>query len=173
MQTNKLYPLVFKPIYKEKIWGGNNFKQFPGMADAPDKKKLGEAWLMSGLNDNPTYVANGFLKNNPLNELVEIYMDDIVGEKVYTRFENHFPVLLKFIDATDKLSIQVHPDDEMAEKLYGYPNGKTEMWYILNADKDSWIINGFNRDVSKEECIEFIKNDKIEEILNYIKVVVY
>lgn len=166
---NKLYPLVFKPNYKEKIWGGNYFKKLPGLVDAPDKN-AGEAWVLSGLEESPTIVANGFLEGNPLNELIEVYLDDIVGEKVYEKFGCHFPILLKIIDAADKLSIQVHPNDEVAAKLHGAKNGKTEMWFILNAEKNAWIINGFNKDVTEQEYLEHLNNGKIENILNYIKV---
>lgn len=166
---NKLYPLVFKPVYKEKIWGGNYFKQLPGLADAPENN-IGEAWVLSGLEEAPTIVVNGFLKGNPLNDLIEVYLDDLVGEKVYEKFGNHFPVLLKIIDAADKLSIQVHPNDEVAAKIHGAKNGKTEMWYILNAEKDAWIINGFNKDVSEKEYLEHLNNGSIEKIINYVKV---
>ncbi|HRS53644.1 MAG TPA: class I mannose-6-phosphate isomerase [Bacteroidales bacterium] len=167
--NNKLYPFLFKPIYKEKIWGGNNLKSLAAFKNI-NYNNVGEIWLISGLENDSTIVSNGFLKGNSLNELIEIYMDDIVGEKVYEKFANHFPILIKFIDAADKLSVQVHPDDSLAANLYGSPNGKTEMWYIIKAEANSWIVNGFNTNIAKEEFVNYLKNNKIENILNFINI---
>lgn len=165
---NKLYPLKFKPVFKEKIWGGTKLKEVLGM-NYGDIKKCGEAWVLSGVNDNETVVAGGFLAGNELNELVEVYMDDLVGEKVYEKYKNEFPILVKFLDANDYLSIQVHPDDELARKR-GQGNGKTEMWYIISAEKDAELISGFSKKVDKGTYLHHLENKTLNHILNIEKV---
>ena len=162
---NKLYPFKFKPGFRDKIWGGQKIKDVLGI-EFGELPNCGEAWVLSGVKDNETVVANGFLAGNELNELVEIYMDDLVGEKVYEKYHNEFPILVKFIDARDWLSIQVHPDNELAEKR-GLGNGKTEMWYIMSADKSSQLISGFNKTVNPYVYLEHIKNKSLKEILNF------
>ena len=165
---NKLYPLKFTSLFNEKIWGGQKLKQILGL-DFGNLPNCGEAWVLSGVKDNETIVANGFLAGNQLNELVEIYMDDLVGTKVYEKYKNEFPILVKFIDATDYLSIQVHPDDELAKKR-GLGNGKTEMWYIIDADKGSELISGFSKKVTQKTYLDHLQNKKLLEILNVEKV---
>lgn len=165
---HKLYPLKFKPVLKDKIWGGNKLNTILGIDYAP-LPNCGEAWMVSGVEDNPTIVSNGFLEGNELNELVEIYMGDLTGDQVYNKFGNEFPILVKFIDSADYLSIQVHPDDELAAAR-GIGNGKTEMWYIISADKDAELITGFKRDTTEEEYLEFLDSKKLTELLNREKV---
>jgi len=162
---NKLYPLKFTPIYKDKIWGGHKIKTSLGI-DYGKLPNCGEAWMVSGVEGNPTLVSNGFLKGNELNELVEVYMEDLVGDKVFDEFGNEFPLLIKFIDANDWLSIQVHPDDELAAKRK-IGSGKTEMWYILEADKDAQLIAGFNQKITKEKYLEDLENKNLEKTLNF------
>ena len=162
---NNLYPLKFTPIYKDKIWGGQKIKTSLGI-DYGNMPNCGEAWMVSGVEGNPTLVSNGFLKGNELNELVEIYMEDLVGDKVFDEFGNEFPLLIKFIDANDWLSIQVHPDDELAAKRK-IGRGKTEMWYILEADKDAQLIAGFNQKLTKEKYLEHLENITLKKILNF------
>ncbi len=165
---NKLYPLKFKPVFRDKIWGGKKIKDVLGM-NYGNLPNCGEAWVLSGVNENETIVAEGFLEGNELNELVEIYMDDLVGEKVYEKYQNEFPILVKFIDASDYLSIQVHPDDALAKKR-GLGNGKTEMWYIISADESSELISGFNRKVDQKTYLHHLENKSLNEILNVEKV---
>lgn len=165
---HKLYPLKFRPVLKDKIWGGNKIKKVLGIDYAP-LPNCGEAWMISGVEDNPSIVSNGFLEGNELNELVEIYMGELVGDDLFNRFGLEFPILIKFIDAADYLSIQVHPDDELAAKR-GIGNGKSEMWYILSADKDAELISGFKRDTTKEEYLEHLENKKLTSLLNFEKV---
>lgn len=165
---HKLYPLKFKPVLKDKIWGGNKIKTVLGIDFSP-LPNCGEAWVVSGVEDNPTMVSNGFLEDNELNELVEIYMGDLTGDSVYNRFGNEFPILVKFIDAADYLSIQVHPDDELAAAR-GVGNGKTEMWYIMSADEGAELITGFKRDTTKEEYLSHLENKQLPELLNREKV---
>lgn len=165
---NKLYPLKFNPVFKDKIWGGTKIKDVLGI-DYGTLTNCGEAWVLSGVGSNETVVANGFLEGNELNELVEIYMDDLVGEKVFAKYKNEFPILVKFIDANDYLSIQVHPDDALAKKR-GLGNGKTEMWYIISADEGSELISGFSRKVDQPTYLHHLANKTLLEILNVEKV---
>jgi mannose-6-phosphate isomerase len=165
---NKLYPLKFTPRFREKIWGGNKIKSVLNM-NFGDLSNCGEAWVLSGVKDNETVVADGFLAGNELNELVEIYMDDLVGGSVYEKYKNEFPILVKFIDASDWLSIQVHPDDELAKKRK-LGNGKTEMWYIISADEKSELISGFSKKVNQKTYLDHLRNNTLKDILNFEKV---
>lgn len=164
---NKLYPLKFKPILKDKIWGGNKLKSILNKKEASDT--CGECWEISDVNNDVSIVSNGFLAGNNLRELAEIYMDDLLGEKVFDAFGNQFPLLIKFIDAKDKLSIQVHPDDKMAKEEYNSA-GKTEMWYIIDHDPDAELIVGFNQKVDKDLYLKHFNNKSLPEILNSEKV---
>ena len=129
----------------------------------------GEAWVLSGVEENETEILNGWLAGNSLNEIVEIYMGDLVGEKIFLKFGNEFPILVKFIDANDWLSIQVHPDDDLAAKR-NEGMGKTEMWYILQADEGAELISGFNKKVDKNEYLKHLENKTLRSILNFEKV---
>src|SRR5574344_2615380 len=129
---NLLYPLKFNPILKDKIWGGAKLGKLFGKDDKTGK--LGESWELSGYEGDESVVTNGFLAGNNLAELIEIYMGDLVGDKVYERFGLSFPLLFKLIDANENLSIQVHPGDEVAMERHS-SFGKTEMWYVLDADQ--------------------------------------
>jgi mannose-6-phosphate isomerase len=165
---NNLYPLVFKPILKDKIWGGQKLTQLLGKK-APNLPNIGESWELSGVDNNISVVTNGFLKDNNLNELIEIYMGDMVGDKIYEKFGTQFPLLIKFIDATDDLSIQVHPNDEVAmERHDSY--GKTEMWYIMQADKGARLISGFRTEVTCESYLKHLEEKKLSDILGYHEV---
>lgn len=161
-----LYPLKFKAIYKEKIWGG---KKIASLLNKPvgDLENCGESWELSGFDEEPIIVSNGFLAGNSLNELVEVYMGDLVGEKVFHKYGQVFPLLIKFIDAQEDLSVQVHPDDEMAKQL-GEFNGKTEMWYVIQADENAKINIGFKRPVAKNELKKLIQENRLEEVLHYV-----
>ena len=163
-----LYPLKFKPIYKEKIWGGQKIKSILNK-DFGNLRNCGESWEISGVEGDETVVSNGFLKGNSLNELVEIYMYELVGDKVYEKFGLEFPLLIKYIDATDKLSIQVHPNDELAKERHN-AYGKTEMWYVIQADKDAELISGFKKTIDKEIYLKHLENKELKSILNNEKV---
>ncbi len=163
---NKLYPLKFTPIIHEKVWGGNKLKRM--LQKNTSSGRAGESWEISGVKGNISHVSEGFLKGNNLVELIEIYMGDLVGDSVFEAFGYEFPLLIKFIDASDKLSIQVHPDDKLAAKRHG-SFGKTEMWYVLQADNDAEITVGFNRQISKEEYLKQLNNRALEDILNVEK----
>lgn len=163
-----LYPLKFTPIYKDKIWGGDKISKLlnKNIGKLPN---CGESWEISGVPDEISVVTNGFLKENNLEELIEIYMGDLVGEKNYEKFGTEFPLLIKFIDAKDKLSIQVHPNDELAKERH-QAYGKTEMWYVIQADPGSQLITGFNLPLSKEEYLKIFNSGRLEEVLHYEEV---
>ena len=165
---NDLYPLKFKPIFKEKIWGGNKIQTVFGMDYSP-LANCGEAWVLSGYGDETSVVSNGFLAENQLDELIEVYMGDLVGEAVYEKYGYKFPLLIKILNSSDWLSIQVHPDDKLAESRHN-DLGKTEMWYIANAEPDAELISGFNRKMDSEQYLSNLKNGTLKEIMNYEKV---
>jgi len=124
--------LKFEPILKEKIWGGTKLVHLLGKKS--QKSNIGESWEVSGVKDNISVVSNGALKGKTLNELIEVYKSDFLGNKVYNVFGEKFPLLVKFIDAKEELSIQVHPNDSQAKSKHN-SLGKTEMWYIMEADE--------------------------------------
>ena len=163
-----LYPLKFKPVFKDKIWGARKIKTKLGLDFSP-LPNCGEAWALSGVSGFQTVVSNGFLEGNEINEILEIYMDELVGEKVYEKYPTEFPILVKFIDANDYLSIQVHPDDELAARR-NIGSGKTEMWYILDADPGAELISGFNRKMNATTYLEFLQQKRLKEVLNVEKV---
>jgi mannose-6-phosphate isomerase len=164
---NTLYPLKFSPICLEKIWGGNRLKTL--LNKNYNTKNCGESWEISGVEGNISTVANGFLKGNELSELIEIYMGDLLGEKVYEKFGNEFPLLIKFIDAQDDLSIQVHPNDELSKERHN-AFGKTEMWYVVDAAEGALINSGFNQPVDKTKYLEHLENENLIDILKYDEV---
>lgn len=147
----------------DKIWGGKKLNTILGkpMGDLPN---IGESWELSGVEGNVSVVANGFLQGNSLNELIEIYMGDLVGERVYSRFGNEFPLLIKFIDAREALSIQVHPDDELAALRHN-SFGKTEMWFVMQADKGSYLISGFNKEILPDVYAKAVEDNTLESLL--------
>ena len=161
-----LYPLKFKPIIKDKIWGGTRLREILGK-QASDR--AGESWEISGVSGDISVVENGFLAGNNLQELVEIYMGDLVGEHLYERFGLEFPLLIKFIDANDFLSIQVHPDDELARARH-HSFGKTEMWYIVEAEEGGQLISGFNREMDLATYMEHLEKGTLKEIVNFEQV---
>jgi mannose-6-phosphate isomerase len=162
---NSLYPLKFKPIYKDKVWGGQKIKTNL-KKDIGGLPNCGEAWMVSGIEEDQSIVVNGFLADNELNELVEIYMGDLVGEKNYETFGDKFPILLKILDTNDWLSVQVHPDDALAKKR-GLGNGKSEMWYIMEADQGAELICGFNKSLNKNEYSKTFEAGQLKSILNF------
>lgn len=159
-----LYPLKFLPIYKEYLWGGEKLKSLLYKQNTPEI--TAESWEISGVTDNVSVVSEGFLKGNPLDELISIYMGDLTGDRVFERFGAEFPVLIKFIDAREPLSVQVHPGDDFAARVHN-DRGKTEMWYVIDADEGAKLISGFKRDVDEKVFMEQLNGKKLPEILNY------
>lgn len=160
----ELYPLTFKTIYKDKIWGGQKIKTILGKDFSP-LPNCGETWEVSGVEGNISIVEEGPLKDKTLTELISSYKGDLIGTKVYQQFGLEFPLLIKFIDANEDLSIQVHPNDELAKKRHN-SFGKTEMWYVMQADKGSKLISGFNQELDREKYLEKFESGQLDEILN-------
>lgn len=163
----KLYPLKFEPITQYRIWGGNRLNA--AVASELRIEKLGEIWSISGVDGNISKIENGELKGRNLKEIISEYKERLVGKKVWEKFGTDFPVLIKFIDAADRLSVQVHPDDRQAKELHN-SFGKSEMWYIMDADPDSELIIGFKEGVGKEDYKKHLEGETLEEILNRIKI---
>jgi mannose-6-phosphate isomerase len=160
---SELYPLKFEPLLKDKVWGGyaleRDFNKKP--AGLPN---IGESWELSSVDGNLSVVNNGFLAGNNIEELIEVYMGDITGDSVFEKFGNTFPLLIKFIEAGEDLSIQVHPGDAMAKEKHN-DYGKTEMWYILESEKDSRIYTGFRDGVTKEMYEESVSIGTLPELI--------
>ena len=161
---HSLYPLKFRPIYKDYLWGGQKLKTLMNKQQTPEI--AAESWEISSVKDNVSVVSEGFLAGNPLDELITVYMGDLTGDRVFERFGTEFPVLIKFIDAADHLSVQVHPDDEFAARMHN-DRGKTEMWYVIDAEQGAELISGFNRDIDEQLFMEHLNSKKLREILNY------
>ena len=159
-----LYPLKFKPILKDVIWGGKRLRDKLGKETATET--CGESWEISGVQDFISIVDNGFLKGNNLEEIIEIYMGEMVGDHIYEKYGVEFPLLIKFLDANKLLSIQVHPDDELARERHD-AYGKTEMWYIIEADENAELISGFREPISKEVYLRHFGTKTLPEILNF------
>ncbi|WP_345953290.1 type I phosphomannose isomerase catalytic subunit [Mucilaginibacter sp. PAMB04168] len=159
-----LYPLKFKTIYKDKIWGGQKIRTYLHK-DFGDLPNCGETWEISGVKSDVSVVNGGALEGQSLADLLEQYKDELVGKAVYARFGNIFPLLVKFIDANDDLSIQVHPDDELAKKRHN-SFGKTEMWYVIEADPGSSLIAGFNQEVNEQVYVDKLNSGHLTDILN-------
>lgn len=160
----KLYPLKFKAIFKERIWGGEKLKTL--LHKNVNGTTIGESWEISDVEGDQSVVAKGNLAGKTLQELIETYKESLLGTKVYKTFGTKFPLLIKYIDAKSDLSIQVHPNDELAQKRHN-SFGKTEMWYVMQADEASKLMVGFNKEVSKEEYQEHLDSKKLTEILNF------
>jgi len=163
----ELYPLKFKPIYKERVWGGNKLSKVINR-EIPNDKVIGESWELSSVKGDLSVITNGFLKGNNIQEVIEIYMGDVVGEKVYEKFGIEFPLLFKLIDSAERLSVQVHPNDETALKRHN-AYGKTEMWYVVNADENAPIYVGFNKALDVEEFSARAKNGTLTDVMNVEK----
>jgi mannose-6-phosphate isomerase len=159
-----LYPLKFKPIPREMVWGGNKLHKLFNK-NFPPGIKIGESWEISSVKDKISIVSNGHLANNNLEELIEVYMGDLVGDKVFDKFGTTFPLLVKLIDASQDLSIQVHPDDELALRRHD-SQGKTEMWYVLDAERDATLITGFSRGITPAVFMETLQSKRLSEVLN-------
>jgi mannose-6-phosphate isomerase len=160
------YPLQFDPILKERIWGGEKLKT---ILNKPIVSKItGESWELSTVEGDVSVVANGSLKGKSLMDLIEEMPKEILGTKVYERFGKQFPLLFKYLDAREDLSIQVHPNDKLAKERHN-SFGKTEMWYVTQADPDARIIVGFKENSSKEEYLKHLNDKTLVSILDDVK----
>ena len=152
----------FNPLLKSILWGGEKIVPFKHLTS--DQKRVGESWEISGVKDNESVVSNGEYKGWTLNKLVDTLKDKLVGKENYARFGNEFPLLVKFIDAREQLSIQVHPTDEQAQ-AQGLGRGKTEMWYVMASDVDASLRSGLKQKITPEQYKEMVENDTITEAL--------
>ncbi|HIW44985.1 MAG TPA: class I mannose-6-phosphate isomerase [Candidatus Prevotella stercoripullorum] len=152
-------PIKFKPILKQTLWGGGKIVKFKGI-DGHEGEQIGESWELSGVPGNESVAANGEYEGRTLTEIVAAEKERLVGTDNYKRFGDEFPLLIKFIDAKQDLSIQVHPDDEKAQK-YGLRNGKTEMWYIMNSDADASLRCGMKAKITPERYKEMVADGTI------------
>ena len=159
-----LYPIKFKPILKDKIWGGQKLKSL--LSKDSNLPNIGESWEISDVEGDTSIVINGALEGQSLKYLLSTYKDDLIGKKNFETFGTKFPLLIKFIDAKEDLSIQLHPNDELAAKRHN-SFGKTEMWYVMQADKDANLIVGFNQKVTPELYLEHLENKSLTKILNF------
>lgn len=151
-------PLKFNAFLKQTIWGGNKIIPFKYLDS--HLENVGESWEISGVKDHQTVVSEGEYAGRALNEVVEELKGKLIGESNYEQFGNEFPLLIKFIDARQDLSIQVHPTDEIAKKQ-GKSRGKTEMWYIMASDKDAHLRSGLKKKITPAEYKEMVENDTI------------
>ena len=165
-----IYPLRFRPIFKDKVWGGTRLKELLGK-DFDPLPNCGESWELSGVDGSISIAAGGFLQDNNLKELIEVYMEDLVGEKVFARHGTQFPLLIKFLDTTEPLSVQVHPDDTLARARHG-SLGKTEMWVVLHAEPGTEIITGFQQGVGREDYLGHLEKGRLRDILHVEKAMV-
>lgn len=157
-----LYPFIFKPILKSIIWGGSDICRFKGIT--PIQEGIGESWEISHVEDNYSVVANGELEGQSLDDLIRTYGARLSGEKVIDRFGETFPLLIKFIDARDDLSIQVHPDDKLAMERH-HSFGKTEMWYVMQAAPQAKLLSGFSQSIDKDEYVKRVEENTLMEVL--------
>ncbi len=158
-----MYPLKFEPFLRTMVWGGQKIARYKGIET--DLDHIGESWELSGVGEHETAVVNGALRGRTVTDLVKEYKGKLVGEHVYAWKGDEFPLLIKFIDARDDLSIQVHPDDAMALRRHGQPNGKTEMWYVVAADPGACLYSGLTRELTPEEYEKHIADGTITDVL--------
>ena len=159
----KPYPLQFNPILKERIWGGEKLKTF---LNKPIVSNItGESWEISAVENDISIISNGDYKNKNLNEIIDLFPEQTLGSQVYSKFGKQFPLLFKFLDAKLDLSIQVHPNDVLAKKRH-QSFGKTEMWYVMQADKNAEIIVGFKENENQKRYLENLNNKSLLTILD-------
>ena len=178
IMEKKLYPLKFISIASRRPWGGSALvkklgKQFVECDEEGNETVLGEdvligeSWELADMGIEDSVIENGWLAGNTISEVMETYLERIVGEKVYNYYGRQFPLLIKFLDINDKLSVQVHPDDEVAAERYDQL-GKAEIWYVMDAQPGAVVYAGFNREVSAQEFYDRCKNGTVGEIMNEI-----
>lgn len=159
-----MYPLKFKTIFKSVVWGGEKIAPYKGVET--DQHNIGESWELSGVKGNESVVAEGPLAGKTVAELAAEYKGLLLGEKVYAKTGAEFPLLIKFIDARDDLSIQVHPDDKLAGERHNGSKGKTEMWYVVQADEKAHLMSGLTKHITPEEYAAKVEDNTITEVLH-------
>ncbi len=158
-----MYPLKFQPILKTVVWGGEKIAPFKHIET--EQHHIGESWELSAVDGNESVVSNGAWAGRTIGELVREYKGALVGGSVYERTGDRFPLLLKFIDARDDLSIQVHPDDTLAYVRHGGSKGKTEMWYVIDAEPGAHLLSGLSREITPEEYERRVADGTISDVL--------
>jgi mannose-6-phosphate isomerase len=159
----KFYPLTFTPILKDRIWGGNKLKTYLNKPIVSET--TGESWEISTVPGDISVVNSGVLKGKNINDIIDLYPNEILGKFVIARFGKHFPLLFKFIDAKEDLSIQLHPNDDLAKERHD-SFGKTEMWYVMQADESARLVVGFKKDSTKEEYLKHLESKNLVALLN-------
>ncbi|OWP74592.1 type I phosphomannose isomerase catalytic subunit [Flavobacterium oreochromis] len=159
----ELYPLQFEPIFKDRIWGGTRLKTLLNKSIPSDT--TGESWELAAIGQDVSVVSKGAYKGMLLTDLLQKYPVEILGTNVYQRFGTQFPLLFKFLDAREDLSIQVHPNDLLAKERHN-SFGKTEMWYVIEAEPEAKLIVGFKENASKEAYLEHLKKKTVSSILD-------
>lgn len=162
-----MYPLKFKPILKTVVWGGEKIAPFKNIET--DQHNIGESWELSGVKGNESVVSNGEYAGQTITELIERFKGELIGEKNYEKTGTEFPLLIKFIDAKQDLSIQVHPDDKLAAERHN-SKGKTEMWYVAGADKDAHLMSGLTKEITPDEYASKVADNTITDVLHDYKV---
>jgi mannose-6-phosphate isomerase len=157
------YPLLFDPIFKERIWGGTKLKEV--LNKSFESNQIGESWELSTVENDISVVVNGVFKGLNLSQLIEKYPTEVLGAKSIQYFGYNFPLLFKFLDAKEDLSIQVHPNDALAKERH-QSFGKTEMWYVIQADVNARLVVGFKDKTNKKEYQEHLENKTLVTILN-------
>ena len=158
-----MYPLKFDPIFKTIVWGGEKIAPYKGVET--EQEHIGESWELSGVKGNESVVANGALKGRTIADLVKEYKGRLVGGHVYADTGDEFPLLIKFIDALADLSVQVHPNDELAAVRHGGSKGKTEMWYVVDAEPGAHLLAGMTEEITPEEYERRVADGTITEVL--------
>lgn len=157
-----LYPFTFQPILKSIIWGGADICPFKNVT--PVLEGIGESWELSHVEGNVSLVQNGDLVNKSLDDLIKTYGASLLGKKVIEQFGTTFPLLIKFIDARDNLSIQVHPDDVLAKERHN-SFGKTEMWYVIKAAQGAGLYSGFSKQIDADQYVDCVENNTIMDVM--------
>ncbi len=156
-------PLKFAPIFKQVLWGGHRISDFKGLK--PVGGPVGESWEISGLEGHESIISVGEFKGTSINALLKLYGKEIMGQRLYSRYGNRFPLLVKFIDAAQDLSIQVHPNDQIASRRHNC-NGKTELWYMLDPKGKAMIYTGFESPISKDDFKSHVENNTLCDVLS-------
>lgn len=162
-----MYPFKFRPILKTVVWGGEKIAPYKEVVT--DQHNIGESWELSGVKGHESVIANGEFGGRTIADVVAEYKSKLVGEHVYANTGDEFPLLIKFIDARGDLSIQVHPNDELAGKRHN-SKGKTEMWYVVGADEDAHLLAGLSEELTPEQYVERVENNTITDVLSSFNV---
>lgn len=163
-----MYPLRFKPFLREMVWGGGKIAPFKGIYTT--RNRIGESWEISAVPGHVSVVENGPLAGRTLTEVMDEYGADLAGRKIFKKYGTEFPLLIKFIDARDNLSVQVHPDDAKASRIRPGMKGKTEMWYVVGADKGARLLSGLTQEITPDEYEEKVRDNTIMDVLASYKV---